>query len=324
MASSKLETITPEMVKSRINLILRSLAKSVDFEFNMLLLQTANWPKAKRRQVFRAILKTLMTENQSYTWRMLSPVLRQNNVASYGCHSHIITAKLFDKFVSKVMEMEKNSRFMPEKVFTLPKLNTKILMVEPTMLKYLFDNNILVLGESFEWTSINILPTTENQTVYRYIKTNLQNVAKIYDTYSLNKEIVFSPQKLQLTVAARMIQNINIISGIIINKERMTANNRRILTDSLILLKNLNLNINMDLQKIMRGSNYEMNQVLAALKSVRKEEDMSDPEYFKVKTQIEFSLFDVQKAIKEKLGEDTQEKLVEFEGEAFDPFTAKI
>ena len=329
MASSRTEIkssdISPAMVEERIDKILKALVDPSGFEFNILLLQLSNWPKAKRRQTFRGLFKTLLLSSGSFGWRILGPKLRERGIGYYSLHQDVVINNLFNKLVKKIMTMDVNDRFIPEKVFTIPYLSLKTLGIEPDVFKYLLDKKIIILGSSFHVKTGQSLPDHQAIRLFRYMKHNLPAVSKAYDEYGLDKEIMFNPEKLKLTLASTMVINIETIILLIIgDKTEVNIKDSSILKSFYAILA--------DITNSLVGINARyigMNQVdYANIRKLLSEErgtpDMLEDIYSISCNKIDDKIKDIQSKILSITNKDFKTLAVDYDGELFDAFGAKF
>ena len=215
--------ITPEMVKVRINKILELAVKSgTDFELILTIKQLSNWSKAKRRQVFRGVLKKLI-EGNSNTWdSYITNYLREKNIRTWYINTDIIAQRALKRVITVIQEMEKNNRFIPEKVFTINRVPLHFFANDPEIIEYLIKKNIIVFSHSIHATSENSSSLTRQIQYIHNTHHNLNPIKDLFIDLGINPYIVMDFNKMKLIIAARVIRNINILLDIF---EKMNSTN---------------------------------------------------------------------------------------------------
>jgi len=230
------EKITKEMVEERVNHICHSLYTANDFTLTLNIKQTANWPKDKRRQLFRAVfqifLKTKTWGNNSYTI-----YLRKKNIDYWYYPISIAQLYFLKKFLDEVISLEKNGRFMPEKVLTLNSMPLSLLMIESEVLTYLIDRDIIRFGKSFKITasSKNPVETIFYEVVRGIDSTIARNTLEEISKHGINLNILFTKDKFFLKTLYNIGKNIDIISDYIV-KEGEVSERRHVLQSFAISL----------------------------------------------------------------------------------------
>lgn len=246
-----LPKITPAMVAQRVDGILKSLVAQNELEFNLLMLQLSNWTPAKRKQVFRKIFEALMTKGYSFDWEYMRTAVQARGLNTWGISTSTLRLKLLDKFVDKVREMDAKERFSPEKVYTLSKLHTKMLGMTPGTLKYLLDNDIVVIGAKFKLKAVKFLQLRSDIRAFRYLDRNHDKIAKLYQDYDINMSIGLNPQKYLLKGISNTGRNLNMVMDKVIkNPKQLTQDEFRHASDAAMIFGDLLENLDSDLAKI--------------------------------------------------------------------------
>lgn len=321
----KASDITPDMVQTRIEDILKALADSSDFQFNLLVLQLANWPKAKRRQTFRGVFKVLLSGGYTFGWRMLGPKLRAKGISFYNVHNEILINELFTKFVNKIRHMEKNARFIPEKVYTIPSLNLKMLQLEPEILDYLLRNNIIVIGEGFSLKKGNSLPTNNALYTLRYMRHNIKQVLEVYQEYGLDHNILLNPDKLQLMILYRIMKNIDILATHIVgNQEKITGRDFLAVNDCMRVLTSIEGELDTSPNAQLGSNKVEKTKTRESLEEAIGSKALSKEAIMIARNEIAKEIEEIQNRFAPILGREILEVSKDFDGELFDPSKASF
>ena len=328
MVQSSPTKITTIDVNARSEAILNSLVNASDFEFNILLKQLSNWTPAKRRQTFRIIFKKLFTEIQSFQWEYLDKSLRQHNLHWYSMKTDFIIVKMLDKFINGIMRMDENERFVPEKVYTLPRLNIDMLLIDPKLLNYLLVNNIIVLGTKFSISGSGYQPLHTNMRTFRYQSRDFKQAEKVYKGYGMDTDIIFNPTKTHLIIMSRVMENLNnIFSFTIINDNEMTPRNIQLYQQITTIFRNLIQSAELPLSKLANSSKADWEKILKNVQNEYPDCLMLEAEFMHSNNRLitvghQYTT-DMDKVV-QGLIDDKIKTIPEFKGEAFDPTTAII
>lgn len=290
----KSPAVTKEMINGRISSILHALVNQNDFEFNMLMLQLSNWTVAKRKQIFRAILQNLISKTGSFEWEYLNPFLKQYGANYYSVHSNNLRSKALDKFVAKVKEMDKNERFSPEKVYTVSHLNLKIVALTPDSLRYLLENNILVLGETFRIRAANDTGIKGNLRTFHYATRNTKTITDVYKAAGLNMDIMTCPKRFHLVQVANITQNLQTIANTLIkDRKNLTQHEISVIVQINSLMGQVIKDLDEPVERMMYGGQKSWNLIIEELNKIPDRTAISEEEYQAVKAKMRLDLMKI-------------------------------
>jgi hypothetical protein len=208
--------ITKEMIVGRADLIIDAALRKDSFQLALGVKQLSNWSKAKRRQTFRLVLKSLLG-GRNY-WGKLSNIIRPLGISYWHIQADIVINEALARFVKQIQELEKTDRFMPEKTLTISSLNVNLFLGEPEVLEYLFDNNILVLSDKIQIKGANFKMTTNIVSNISLSIHNFQNVINYYKSLNMNTDVLLDPRKLGVKISYNIQKNTRIVSKLLLEK----------------------------------------------------------------------------------------------------------
>jgi len=255
------QKITPEIVQERINKIIElSVQPNTDFELTLVMKQLSNWSQAKRRQVFRGVLKFLLTKT-GYTYNGFQEKILISRGSKPWCYNiNTFRQRALERIVKLIQVMAEEKRFILEKVLTISKVNSLFFTHDPKIINYLFKNNIVIIGNKFNVAGENTRHLKKSTDHLPWITGDLQKHYDILVEWNLNPNILMDPKKFQMIIASRIIKNIQIFSDIISNMQLSDEFCKNQLIGFIQILSNLNLELNLPIEKIMSkpASIYEI------------------------------------------------------------------
>jgi hypothetical protein len=203
----KPSSITKEMVIGRSSMILDSLVENNNLKLKLSIKQLSNWSAAKRKQVFRQVFLNLISGRNF--WGVTQKYIRKNyNIPYWSLPLNVIQNTLVERFVNEIKEMEKASRFIPEKVITLSNINNGLLLINPDTFKYLIDNNIWVISDSLSLNSFHGHLVINEIKNLGWAYNNQLTFFKYAEDNNFNLELVSDPIKLGSILFYNELQNI--------------------------------------------------------------------------------------------------------------------
>jgi len=213
MALSRKNIIpTPIELRERTKHILSSLVKNDTMLLKLYIRQSSNWTVAKRRQLFRAVFKTLFGDAVV----LIHNELRQTQIRTnlYSISSGYIKSRLMNSFIKEIIFLDKLDKFMPEKVYTLKDIGLTNLNINPQLFKYLIKNKIIILSKSLMVSNINNTSILGNLPFrYYQFKSNmsLDSAFEIYKFIGLDPDKRLDTKKEILILLYAFYHNIKVI-----------------------------------------------------------------------------------------------------------------
>jgi len=321
---TKASVITTEMVNIRVAKILElSINPDTDFELTLMIKQLSNWSKAKRRQVFRGVLKKLIGGSSSNWHSPVTAYLKTIEVHQWSVNTDFIKYNALNRVIKIIKQMEEKERFIPEKVFTLNKIPLHFFGNDPEVIEYLISKNIMVLSKNLKISSGDAsLLKTAIQSI-QFLRYDLANIKNTYIKLNLNPFILLDANKMKLIVAIRIMKNMNIIADYFQEMELNAAEKSFLNSCVQILFKTLG-ELNKPFFRLARYSSKA--SILVVNERISKHLDhklLTEEEAFSLSVRIEADLMNTANKIYKLLNEQETTIVSDVET-SFNPYTITV
>ena len=219
--------MNPKDSDALIDMFITSILLKDDFKKAIFESRLSSAPIATRKKVLRGVFKFLIETDPNSIKRRLrieseSNKINQNllsNILVFG--SIMLQKKLIDDFLMIVKKMVEQEDIPKEKFITITKNSLALLFIEPNLLNFIIENNLIEISNKFclkltrpqeqnlEWFLKNDRQKTKDT-----VKSNI----KLCQFFDIDYAPIFSRNTKKIVFAELFIQNLENISKLILKK----------------------------------------------------------------------------------------------------------
>lgn len=157
----------------------------------------------KGNKVLRYIYITILGS----PWTLTS-VLRAGG-SQTAWSSELMRTVILEKMTRLLNEMDSKGLVKPGKLYTLPKINSRLLSVDPEVLTYLFESGKIIPGKKFTIaTSVNSEPISKYMArSFTHEAVSLENEGSLA-VFGLDRNIMFDEIRLRINLIERIKNNL--------------------------------------------------------------------------------------------------------------------